>query len=134
MAMRAFLFDLENTLLLEDEATERALEQTGELAGRRTGRAPEAIIAAARDAADGLFGASPTFAYADAMGIWWGEALWGDFSGDQGGLAALRAFVPGFRQAVWTKALSAVAVNDGSLVGELTAAYRTFRRALKPID
>ena len=70
MAIRAILFDLDNTLLLEDEATERALEQTGELAGRRTGRAPEAIIAAARDAADGLFGASPTFAYADAMGIW----------------------------------------------------------------
>jgi phosphoserine phosphatase len=132
--IRAILFDLDNTLLLEDEATERALEQTSELAGSRTGAAPDAIGAAARDAAADRFGASPVFPYADAMGVWWGEALWGDFSGDQSGLVALRAFVPGFRRDVWTRALSAVGVNDGSLVEELTAAYATFRRAVKAID
>jgi phosphoserine phosphatase len=132
--IRAILFDLDNTLLLEDAATERALELTSDLAGRRTGAAAATIGAAARDAADSLFGASPVFGYADAMGIWWGEALWGDFSGDQTGLAALRAFVPGFRRDVWTRALAAVAVNAGSLVDELIAAFATFRRALKAID
>jgi putative hydrolase of the HAD superfamily len=132
--IRAVLFDLDNTLLFEDAATERALEQTSELAGRRAGVDPRAFAAAAREAATAMFAASPVSAYADAMGIWWGEALWGDFGGGQRDLAALRAFVPGFRRAVWTGALSGAAVNDEPLVDELSAAYGSFRRALSLID
>ena len=126
MVTRAILFDLDNTLLLEDEATERALLETGELAGRRTGADPGRVVAAAQETADGLFRASSVFAYADAMGIWWGEARWGDFAGDQSGLAALRGFVPGFRREVWARALEAEAVVDPALVDELAAAYPTF--------
>jgi putative hydrolase of the HAD superfamily len=132
--IRAILFDLDNTLLLEDEATERALEQTSDLAGRRAHADPATIAAAAREAARVLFEASPAFEYADAMGIWWGEALWGDFRGDTSGLTALRAFVPGFRRAVWTRALSAAAVNDERLVDDLAAAFGSFRRAITLID
>ncbi len=134
MPIRAILFDLDNTLLLEDEATERSLEQTSALARSRAGADPEAVAAAAREAAAAVFEASPVFAYADTMGIWWGEALWGRFAGDARGLAALRAFVPGFRREVWTRALSAAAVTDDALVDELATAYATFRRALTPID
>jgi putative hydrolase of the HAD superfamily len=134
MPIRAILIDLDNTLLLEDEATERALQETSDLAGRRAGVDPAAIAAAAREAATAIFEASPVFAFADAMGIWWGEALWGDFIGDQSGLAAVRAFVPSFRRAVWTRALSAAAMNDEPLVDELVSAYGSFRRALTLID
>ena len=133
MAIRAILIDLDNTLLLEDEATERALQQTGELAGRRAGADPAIIVAAAREAATSLFGASPVFPHADEMGIWWGEALWGDFIGDQTGLAELRSFAPRFRRAVWTRALSATALGDDALVQELAAAFARFRRASRPI-
>jgi putative hydrolase of the HAD superfamily len=132
--LRAILFDLDNTLLLEDEATEDALRQTCALAARRAGVDARPVQVAAQEAADALFRASPTFAYADAMGIWWGEALWGDFAGDQQGLVALRAFVPGFRREVWSRALSAAAVSDEALVDELAAAYPALRRALRPID
>jgi putative hydrolase of the HAD superfamily len=132
--IRAILFDLDNTLLLEDEATERALRQTSDLAGRRAHAEPATIAAAAKVAARVLFEASPAFAYADAMGIWWGEALWGDFTGDASGLAALRAFVPGFRRAVWTRALSAAAVHDAQLVDELASAFGSLRRRITLID
>jgi len=132
--IRAILFDLDNTLLLEDEATERALQETSDLAGRRAGVDPKTIAAAAREAARVLFQASPDFEYADAMGIWWGEALWGDFRGVQIGLTALRAFVPGFRRSVWTRALSAAAVSDDRLVDELAAAFGRFRRAITLSD
>jgi putative hydrolase of the HAD superfamily len=132
--LRAILFDLDNTLLLEDEATDRALQQTCDLAGRRVGVDSGMIRTAAREAAEILFHSSDVFGYADAMGIWWGEALWGDFAGDQKGLVALRAFVPGFRREVWSRALSAAAVSDDALVDELAAAYPALRRALRPID
>ena len=134
MPIRAILFDLDNTLILEDEATARALERTSELAAGRTGADATVIQGAARDAAEGLFRASRVFGYADAMGIWWGEALWGDFAGEQPDLAALRAFVPGFRREVWRRGLAAAAVSDDALVGELASAYPAFRRALPAID
>lgn len=134
MPITAVLFDLDNTLLLEDEATERALRQTSELAGARAGADPATVAAAARAAAEAIFQTSPTFTYADEMGIWWGEALWGDFAGEHSGLRALRAFVPGFRRAVWARALSAAGVDDDASVDDLAAAFRAFRRALVPID
>jgi putative hydrolase of the HAD superfamily len=148
MPIRAVLFDLDNTLLLEDDATEEALRQTSDLAARRAHVDARPIRDAARNAAETLFRSSEAFPYADAMGIWWGEALWGDFAGDQdgaagsvtgpggslSGLAALRAFGPGFRRAVWHRALAAAAISDDALVGELAAAYPAFRRALRPID
>src|SRR5260221_12833843 len=133
MPIRAILIDLDNTLLLEDEATEQAVGQTAELAERLTGADPTVVAAAAREAAASLFEAAPVFAYAGAMGIWWGEALWGDFAGDQPGLAGLRAFVPAFRRAVWTRALSA-AGREQTEAEALIAAYARFRRALRPID
>src|SRR5258708_20319519 len=98
MAIRAILFGLDNTLLMEDEATERALQQASELAGARAGLDAGAVHAAAREAAETLFRSAQVFAYADEVGIWWGEALWGEFAGDQGGLRAQRVFVPGFRR------------------------------------
>lgn len=134
MPIRAILFDLDNTLLLEDEATERALRQAGELAGRRAGVDGDAVRGAARDAAETLFRSAQVFAYADEMGIWWGEALWGEFAGEQPGLHALRAFVPGFRREVWRRALAAVAIADEALALELAAAYGSFRRAIVPLD
>lgn len=134
MPIRAILMDLDNTLLLEDEATERALRQTSELAGQRAGADPAAIFEAARERAAALFESSPVFAYADAMGIWWGEVLWGEFAGAAAGLAELRAFVPRFRREVWTRALSAAGVSDDALVDELGSAYASFRRALRPVD
>ena len=132
MPIGAILFDLDNTLILEDDATEEALRRTSELAARHTGGAAGPIHAAAREAAESLFAASPVFAYSDAMGIWWGEALWGDFAGDGEEIAALRAFVPGFRHAVWRRALRGV--DGDALVDEVAAAFRDIRRALRPID
>lgn len=134
MRIRAILFDLDNTLLMEDQATERALRRTGELAGRRAGVDAGVVQAAAREAAETLFRSAQVFAYSDEMGIWWGEALWGDFAGEQPGLRALRAFVPGFRREVWRRGLAAVAISDDALAQELALAYRTLRRAIVPID
>lgn len=134
MPIRAILFDLDNTLLLEDEATERALRRTGELASSRAGVSAGVVHAAARDAAETLFRSAQVFAYADEMGIWWGEALWGDFAGEQPGLQALRAFVPAFRRDVWRRALAAVAIDDDALALDLAAAFAAFRRAIVALD
>ena len=134
MPGRAILLDLDNTLLLEDDATDEALRSAADRAGRRAAADPAVILAAARRAAESLFQASPTFPYADEMGIWWGEALWGEFAGSAAGLRALRDFAPRFRHAVWANALAAAGVSDAALVDEVAAAFREARTSLDAND
>jgi putative hydrolase of the HAD superfamily len=130
MPVRAVLLDLDNTLLLEDQVTLAAVRRTSDHAGAD----PATVSAAAAQAAEELFRSSPVFSNADAMGIWWGEALWGDFDGDAPGLGALRAFVPGFRQAVWTNALAAAGVVNGALAHDLASTYVRVRRSDWGVD
>jgi putative hydrolase of the HAD superfamily len=128
------LFDLDNTLLLEDESTTRALERTWAAIAPQVGAAPAALAAAARAAAEELFRGSPVYTYADAMGIWWGEALWGDFAGESEGLRAMRAFVPGFRQRVWERATGASGTAEPTLIEAAIEAFRSARLATQLVD
>lgn len=134
MSSPALLFDLDNTLLLEDESTERALRATGDTIAARAGAAAEILVAAAREAAEDIFRASSVYAYADVMGIWWGEALWGEFDGDAPGLTALRAFVPDFRRQVWGQALAAAGISHGGLVDAAVNAFRAARGNVQLVD
>jgi putative hydrolase of the HAD superfamily len=132
--MRAVLFDLDNTLILEDEATFAAVRVTCDVARERASVDTVALYDATLRAADSLWRASSTFAYAEAMGIWWGEGLWGEFVGDAPGLRALRAFAPRFRRETWHAALASLGVADTALASELAAAYRGVRRAKQLVD
>ena len=132
--VRAVLFDLDNTLLLEDESTERALRETCAAIAGRTGADVEILAAAAHEAAQELFRESATFAYAEAMGIWWGEALWGEFLGDSAGLRALQKFVPDFRRRVWSRVLASLRIVDDALVDAAANAFRSARRTTQLVD
>jgi len=130
--MHALLFDLDNTLLMEDEVTFRAVRAACE---RAAGRAPaERLYEATLRVADDRWRAAPTSGYADRMGIWWGEGLWGDFKGDGDGLRALREFVPSYRRAVWRDALAECGVDDPGLAADLDEVYRHARRASEIVD
>jgi putative hydrolase of the HAD superfamily len=130
--MQALLFDLDNTLLMEDEVTFRAVRAACE---RAEGRAPaERLYEATLRIADDRWRAAPTSAYADRMGIWWGEGLWGEFKGDGEGLRSLRVFVPIFRREVWRDALAECGVDDSDLATDLDEVYRHTRRAGEVVD
>jgi putative hydrolase of the HAD superfamily len=129
---RALLFDLDNTLLLEDEVTFRAVRSACE---RAAGRADaERLYEATLRIANDRWRAAPTYDYADRMGIWWGEGLWGEFKGDGDGLRALRDFVPHFRREVWRDALAGCGVDDSDLAADLDDVYRHARRAGEIVD
>jgi putative hydrolase of the HAD superfamily len=134
MSHRALLFDLDNTLLMEDEATFASVRAACDIARARAGTEPSALVAAVTREAETLWRAAPTYAYCDAMGIWWGEGLWGDFAGEAPELRAVRAFVPGFRHEVWERALAAIGWPDPVLAAELASAYRVARRSRQIVD
>lgn len=130
--LEAVLFDLDNTLLLEDEATERAFLAAAEVAQARLGLDIARLARAAARAAEERFRSSPAYAYADAIGISAGEALWGGFQGEADGLRALRQWVPRFRVEVWELALEAIGIHadrTGPLPRELADAFVRARTA-----
>src|SRR5260221_1594705 len=68
-APRAVVFDLDNTLILEDAVTFAAVRAAAATAGDGA----EALAKAVAETADALWKRAPVFAYANAFGIWWGE-------------------------------------------------------------
>ena len=127
---RAVVFDLDNTLVLEDAATFAALRAAAATAGDGT----EALTNAVAETADDLWKRSAVFTDAHAFGIWWGEALWGDFTGDDPGQRAIRAFVPEFRRAVWRGGLSRLGRSDDALAERLAQTFIAARRSGELID
>jgi putative hydrolase of the HAD superfamily len=134
MSARAVLFDLDNTLLLEDESTERALRHACSAIADRTGANVKTLAAAAREAAEEIFRESSVFVYAERMGIWWGEALWGEFLGETAGLRDMLAFVPDFRRRVWTSVLVTAGIADDDLAESAAKAFRSARRRQQLVD
>ena len=112
---RAVLFDLDNTLILEDDAARAAVRAAAHVAHERAGVDEKRLAKAAVDQAERVWETAPFHARADEFGIWWGEALWGEFAGEGELLRELRAFVPGFRDAVWRGALAGVGHDDAAL-------------------
>jgi len=132
--IRAVLFDLDNTLIFEDEATFRALRRTCAFAHERAGAEASVLFERVVAAAERNWRSSPVYAYAERMGIWWGEGLWAEFAGPQAMLRALRSFALRFRERTWREALLAVGVSDDSLAAELAERYRDVRRATQLVD
>jgi putative hydrolase of the HAD superfamily len=130
LPQRAVVFDLDNTLILEDASTVAAIR----VAGERCGLDGEALAIAVGETADRLWKASPVLDWAEAFGIWWGEALWGGFSGDDPAMRAMRAFTGTFRGDVWRGALRRLGRRDAGLDDRLSVAYVAARRAGETID
>ena len=134
--MRAILFDLDNTLVLEDLATARALAEASAGASGH-GVDPVRLAAAVEAQAEILWRTGPDFAWADGIGISAGEALWGSFAGPGAELASLGAFAPAYRQAVWSGALGRCGVTAPvrtRLATTLSAAFIRARLADEPLD
>lgn len=125
-SVRAVLFDLDNTLLLEDEATDRAY-----LAAAQSlpGPDPARLARAASRLAEEIFRSAAAFAYADAIGVSGGEAMWGAFAGEGDGLRALREYAPRFRVEVWDAALRDVGIRSEALARDLAEAFVRARTA-----
>jgi HAD superfamily hydrolase (TIGR01509 family) len=130
VAKRAVLFDLDETLLQERPSTSAAILAVGAAHGIDG----PALEAAVREVGPPLWRQGPAFAYCEAIGISWWEGLAGPFGPSPvAGLAALHAWIAGYREAVWTAALRRLG-RDGS-PRELAAAFaadRLGRQVLYP--
>jgi phosphoserine phosphatase len=127
--LKALIFDLDDTLVVEKASAAAAFRATCELAAERHDLDPQALHATVRDTCRELwYHHCPARAYVVQIGISSWEALWSRFEGDNEHLAVLRAWASDYRRNSWHHALQAHGVDDIDLARELAETFPTHRR------
>lgn len=123
MPVKAVIFDLDDTLVVEVASARETFRAVCRLAEERCGVAADALYPVVRRHMDALWRASPEYDYCAEIGIGSWEGLWAPFEGDEPHIAALRGFAPGYRVRTWAAALAEFGVEDAALAAELAAAF-----------
>lgn len=128
--IKALLFDLDDTIILDEPVTREAFAQAALLAAALpqvdTGR----LASAAAAAAQRLWAASDQAAYCQRIGHSAWEGLWAPYETDSHpSLVALRDWAPGYRVASWREALAEQNVVDDALAAAMAAKFIEVRRS-----
>jgi len=125
--VRAVLFDLDETLILDEPVTREALAAAAALAGPRVDA--ERLAARAWEEARRLWAEGPHAAYCERIGHSAGEGLWARYDrGEHPEILGLRAWTPGYRVAVWRSALAEQGVRDDALAEAMAERFAAARR------
>ncbi len=124
------IFDLDDTLVVEEASAEAALLQTCELARLRYGIEPRALLAGVRRACRPLWHRAPVRAYCVDIGVSSWEALWARFEGPNENMRILNDWAPRYRRDSWAQALAEHGVDDVEFAAELAEAFPVHRRKL----
>jgi phosphoserine phosphatase len=126
---RVLLFDLDDTLVVEEPAAVAAFEATARYAAARHELDAAILAVAARSRARELWHAAPTHPYCLQVGISSWEGLWCRFEGDEPNTRSLRAWSPAYRREAWSRALADQGIDDPKLGEELGERFGDERRA-----
>lgn len=109
------LFDLDDTLMVEEPAAAAAFRATAEVAAAGGDVEAEALAVAARARAREPWRAAPTFEYCKRMGIGSWEGLWCRYDGDGHQTRELRRWSSTYRREAWRLALADQGLRDDRL-------------------
>jgi putative hydrolase of the HAD superfamily len=126
---KAVLFDLDETLMVEEPAAVAAVEATARFAAARCRVDVAALAVGARVRARELWYAAPSHAFCQRVGISSWEGLWCRFEGDTPDLRELQAWSPTYRREAWRLALADQSIQDAALAAELGDRFVIERRA-----
>lgn len=127
---KALIFDMDDTLIVEEASAEMAFLQTCELARVRHGIEPRELHATVRRTCRRLWHAAPVRAYCVEIGISSWEALWARFEGPDEPLRVLREWAPTYRRDSWHEALRQHGIDDIDFALELAETFGLNRRKL----
>lgn len=124
----AVLFDLDETLVVEEAAAVAAFEAAARLAGSSHSCDTGSLALAARRRARELWYATPVHPYCMRVGISSWEGLWCRFEGDRAAIRWLREWSPLYRREAWRLALAEQGVVDDALAERLGERFAFERR------
>jgi putative hydrolase of the HAD superfamily len=125
---RALLFDLDDTLVVEEPAAVAAFAATADWAATQRAVDAAALARTAWVRARELWYATPAHAWCRRIGISSWEGLWCRFEGGEPDVCWLRAWAPTYRREAWRLALADQGVVDDALAEELGERFGRERR------
>jgi phosphoserine phosphatase len=125
----ALLFDLDDTLMVEEQAAAAAFAATAQVAAARHEVDAAKLAVSARSRAREQWYAGASHDYCMRVGISSWEGLWCRFEGDAPDVRALREWSPTYRRESWGLALTDQGVDDPALAAELAERFGEERRA-----
>jgi putative hydrolase of the HAD superfamily len=128
MKVETVLFDLDETLILEEASNDESALLACDIAFRRHGVDVRAMLAALRLRSRELWFAGPALQYCRDIGISPREGLWGSFTGDERSLKILQQWIPAYRIEAWQHALAQVGVDDAAMARELAECFLADRK------
>lgn len=131
MAIKAVLFDLDDTLLWDERSVQEAFEATCKRAAEVYPQLEhKELERCVREAARSLYESYETYPFTKMIGINPFEGLWGNFAeGRQEEFRMLNAIAPRYRKDAWTAGLKAAGVDDDALGAELAERFPAERRS-----
>ena len=121
--MKAIIFDMDDTLVIEEASVNRAFLETCQLAEEPYGILPVKLPTIIREEARKVWHAGPVRQYCLDIGISSWEGLHGTFQGESPELVKLREWLPRYRIESWTNALKLCSIEDPDLAARLAAAF-----------
>lgn len=106
MAIRALLFDLDDTLVVDEAVSHETFAHVAAEASSRFGADPGRFAADAMGLARELWNEGSSRPFCRSIGISAFECLWGGFTGESPELTALREWATAYRVEVFSRALS----------------------------
>jgi putative hydrolase of the HAD superfamily len=131
MPIKALLFDLDDTLIVDEAVSSSALDATAQHAMKTLGATIETFLRDARVHAKRLHAESPVYPYCRRIGISAFECLWGKFLGDTPELTALREWSLKYRVQVFDATLRSQELDGGEAAIELAETFSSQRRKLQ---
>jgi len=106
MAIKALIFDLDDTLVVDEAVSHETFDHVAAQASSRFGTDSARFASDAMSAARELWGSGECRPFCRSIGISAFECLWGGFTGDSAELTSLRNWATAYRVEVFAKALS----------------------------
>lgn len=129
MRIRAILFDLDDTLVIETPLVEAAFVAACEPACERHGIDPRALASSVRSHSELLWEGSPVTERCRTIGMSSWEALWAAFGGAAPDERRMRSWSRSYRRDAWLLALREHGIDDAALAEDLAEAFCRERRA-----
>jgi putative hydrolase of the HAD superfamily len=130
MALGGFLFDLDDTLIVEESFAKASLrESVKAISGNRPDDEVETVVL---DSVRALWCGGPSYPICIELGIAPWEGLWATFEGGHPILDALRDWAPSFRREAWSAVAAALWQNDPDIEAEMEHSFLNRQRSGHP--
>lgn len=130
MALKAVLFDLDDTLIVDEAVSREAFANVARDAFAAHGVNETTFASDAAAIAREKWKDGPANSYCRNVGISAYECLWGNFEGDHPELTKLREWSEGFRHEVFDAALRRQQIEDAAAAADLARKFMSHRRKL----